>query len=783
MKNIIKFINSWKEKAYLSEGKEAAENDDPYILDATLGNLKNREKGMVFQRRDTSTDPSASPRDSRASQRRREGVRILLVGERGVGKTSLILSLVSEEFPEDDDGGEDGPEDGMRIGSVLPAKAEEITIPADVTPENVPTHIVDFSEAEQTEEMLCAELRRAHVVCVVYAANDSNSLLKVTSRWLPIIRRCCDPEWPEPCPCWHIDEEAEVDLVGDDVEELVQPHAPPHLPPPPVILVGNKVDLVDEPSIDMVLTIMEQYPEIESCIECSAKTLKNISEMFYYAQKAVLHPTAPLYHMDEQDLTEKCKEALIRIFKICDADCDGLLSDEELDGFQRLCFQSPLQPHVLRDLKTLLASSIPDGIQDDSVTLPGFLFLHCLFIQRGRNETTWTVLRKFGYDDSLDVSEEYLRPNFRVDSGCSTELSPKGQAFLTRLFEGADRDHDGALSPSELEVLLSPVPSHSRSCPFQRPSIKGHCAALRALSPTNPLGWPTLNGYLCRWSLLALVDLGSALECLAYLGYNITTPDDSQTSAIQVTRDKKIDLAKKQTYRNVFKCHVIGPKGCGKSTFCRSFLSSPASNNDSSLGAIQQIHHQFVVNTVQVYGQEKYLVLEEITLESSNVALLPSQVTCDVACLIYNSADPHSFQSIARIYLKYYAEAPIPVLIVGTHAENCGNILDDATRQEYLVQPAQFCSENRLPPPQPFSAKLHLIRSEEQLLHVAPLGSSSCTKDVFVKLGTMAAFPHLKQLGIFPGDNQSWWKAGLCIAAATAVGFLLAKVFKSDSRR
>lgn len=55
-------------------------------------------------------------------------VRILLVGDAGVGKTSLILSLVSEEFPED-----------------VPPKAEEITIPADVTPEQVPTNIVDYN--------------------------------------------------------------------------------------------------------------------------------------------------------------------------------------------------------------------------------------------------------------------------------------------------------------------------------------------------------------------------------------------------------------------------------------------------------------------------------------------------------------------------------------------------------------------------------------------------------------------------------------------------------------
>ena len=58
----------------------------------------------------------------------RRNVRILLVGDRGVGKTSLILSLVSDEYAED-----------------VPSKAEEITIPADVTPEQVPTRIVDYS--------------------------------------------------------------------------------------------------------------------------------------------------------------------------------------------------------------------------------------------------------------------------------------------------------------------------------------------------------------------------------------------------------------------------------------------------------------------------------------------------------------------------------------------------------------------------------------------------------------------------------------------------------------
>lgn len=47
---------------------------------------------------------------------------------------------------------------------------------------------------------------------------------------------------------------------------------------------------------------MEEFTEIETCIECSAKTLKNISEMFYYAQKAVLHPTEPIYSVEKADV-------------------------------------------------------------------------------------------------------------------------------------------------------------------------------------------------------------------------------------------------------------------------------------------------------------------------------------------------------------------------------------------------------------------------------------------------------------------------------------------------
>ncbi|GAB0086407.1 Mitochondrial Rho GTPase [Sergentomyia squamirostris] len=662
-------------------------------------------------------------------------VRILLVGDQGVGKTSLILTLVSEEFPED-----------------VPPKAEEITIPADVTPEQVPTNIVDYSAIEQTDDTLTEEIARASVICVVYSVEDEGTIERITSHWLPLIR----------------------DSMPMDQKK-------------PVVLVGNKVDLVDFSTIDLVLSIMEEYPEVESCVECSAKMLHNISEIFYYAQKAVLHPTTPLYSTEEQDLTNDCKKALVRIFKVCDIDGDGLLNDYELNHFQRRCFNAPLQPQVLDEVKAVLIKNIPDGIRHDAVTLKGFLYLHCLFIQRGRNETTWAVLRRFGYNEHLEMSKEYLHPPVKVPPGSSTELSHRGQQFLTALFDRADRDGDGALSPEEFKNLFSACPS----LPWM--------SDIKWTVSTNENGFLTLHGWISRWALMTLVDLPKTLEYLAYLGFNVHE-NESQLAAIHVTRERRLDFAKKQSSRSVYVCHVIGQKGAGKTALCRAFIYEDMKKiTEKDLrGGVQHC-----INVVQVYGQEKHLVLRDIDVRQVLDPLQPNEVHCDVCCLVYDIGNPSSFEYIARIYIKYFAESKIPVLIVGTKAD----LLE--VPQNYLLQPTEFCSKYKVLPPQFFS-----VRDNK--------------KDLFTKLATMAAFPrfqaawilfykhrlvqlwettplrrvvnflfmspktqmswprpfnvdrHLKHFGLTPGDPLMWWKAGLGIAAITVVGWYMVRAFQRN---
>jgi len=108
----------------------------------------------------------------------------------------------------------------------------------------------------------------------------------------------------------------------------------------PVILVGNKLDLrggndvSNEAFQSELAPLMREFKEVETCIECSALASVNISETFYLAQNAVLHPTAPLYDSREHIMKPACIDALTRIFKLSDTNKDQVLDDEELHEFQ-----------------------------------------------------------------------------------------------------------------------------------------------------------------------------------------------------------------------------------------------------------------------------------------------------------------------------------------------------------------------------------------------------------------------------------------------------------------
>ncbi|KAK0565116.1 ERMES complex Ca(2+)-binding regulatory GTPase gem1 [Tilletia horrida] len=365
----------------------------------------------------------------------RREVRCVLVGDSGVGKSTIITSLVKESW-------------APRVQRVVP----ELTLPPSVSPDGVTIKIIDtaavatanephitlsaasphsgagagpgatvnppipgspspshhsstarpstaaLSAADQQRAHLEAEIRRASVICLVYSIATPSSFERIPTFWLPYIRsvlsnsqhgagdahaRGGGPGAGAGTIAQNRRAHAGVanglpaDARRDGAAAFHANGSMHHdepgafMPTVPVILVGNKIDLrssdpalVAHPSeltqsaLEQELApVMAEFREVETCVEASAFLHMNISEIFYFAQKAVLYPTAPLYDSREQKLRSACVDALKRIFLLCDNDQDGVLSDRELNNFQRRCFDAPLHPQELEGVKELVLAA------------------------------------------------------------------------------------------------------------------------------------------------------------------------------------------------------------------------------------------------------------------------------------------------------------------------------------------------------------------------------------------------------------------------------------------
>ncbi|CAK9147069.1 unnamed protein product [Ilex paraguariensis] len=510
----------------------------------------------------------------------RTSVRVVVVGDRGTGKSSLIAAAASESFLE-------------TVKPVLPPTR----LPADFYPEGVPVTIIDTASSLESKGKLAEELKRADAVVLTYACDQPATLNRLNTFWLHELRRL------------------EVKA--------------------PVIVVGCKLDLRDElhpTSLEQMMTpIMQQFREIETCMECSAAKLVQIPEVFYYAQKAVLHPTAPLFDQETQTLKPRCMRALKRVFVLCDHDMDNALNNEELNEFQVKCFNAPLQPAEIVCVQRVVQEQLPEGVNEIGLTLTGFFFLHALFIEKGRIETTWTVLRKFGYNDELKLRDDYLSVPFKRAPDQHVELTSEAVEFLKGVFSVFDTDKDGVLRHSELEDLFSTAPES----PWSE-------APYRDAAETTALGGLSLSGFLSEWNLMTLLDPVQSLANLMYIGYA-----SDPASALRVTRRRSLDRKKRHTERNVFQCFVFGPKYSGKSALLMSLLGRPFSDNYSPTK-----NEHYVVNMVEwLGGTKKTVVLREIPEDGVKKLLSnkESLANCDVAVFVYDSSDEYSLKRAAEL--------------------------------------------------------------------------------------------------------------------------------------
>ncbi|KAI3747432.1 hypothetical protein L6452_09889 [Arctium lappa] len=562
-------------------------------------------------------------------------VRIVVAGDHGTGKSSLIITAAAEAFP-------------ANVPPVLPPTR----LPEDMFPDRVPVTVIDTSSSLENRGKLADELKRADAVVLTYACDQPSTLERLSTFWLPELRRL------------------EVKV--------------------PVIVAGCKLDLRDEQqavSLEQVMSpIMQQFREIETCIECSAYKHIQIPEVFYYAQKAVLHPTAPLFDQEAQTLKPRCVRALKRIFILCDHDRDGALSDAELNDFQVKCFNAPLQPSEIVGVKRVVQEKLPEGVHENGLTLTGFLFLHALFIEKGRLETTWTVLRKFGYNNDIRLDDDQLLPPIKRTPDQSVELTSEAVEFLRGVFSLFDIDGDGALNAHELEDVFSTAPeSPWTEAPYASAAEK------------NALGGLSLDGFLAEWALMTLLDPVLSVENLIYIGYA-----GDPSSAVRVTRRRRVDRKKQHSDRNVFQCFVFGPKEAGKSSLLHSFVGRQFSEVYTPT-----IEERYTVNIVdQPGGTKKTLILREIPEDSIGKFLIHKDAlaTCDIAVFVHDSSNESSWIRATELLVQVASHGEstgyeVPCLIVAAK--------DDLDPYPTAIQDSTRVSQDMgIEAPIPISAKL-----------------------------------------------------------------------------
>lgn len=521
------------------------------------------------------------------------------------------------------------------IQAVLP----QITLPPSLgTPENVTTTIVDTSALPQERANLNKEIRKSNVILLVYS--DHYSYERVALFWMPHFRS-----------------------LGVNV---------------PVVLCASKSDLsanVETDSVveDEMLPVMAEFKEIDTCIRTSAKELQNINEVFFLCQKAVTDPLAPLFDSKESHLKPACISALRRIFYLCDRDQDGYLSNKEIHDFQMKCFGSPLSDDDLDSIKEAIQKISPESVSEKGIDQAGFITLNKIYVERGRHETVWIILRNFHYTDSLSLRDSFLHPKFDVPPYSSAELSPAGYRFFVDLFLLFDKDNDGGLNSSELSALFAPTPGLP-------PSWLD--SAFPSSTVRNEAGNITLQGWLAQWSMTTFFSPATTLAYLAYLGFTPTDPRaSSTTAALHLTKARKNRKKSIRVERNVFLAYVIGSPGAGKSSLLDAFLSRPFSPTYNPT-----IKPRAAVNSVELPGGKQCtLILEELGELEPAILENPTKLqACDVLVYTYDSSHPGSFAHITSLRAQHPHLDNLPSLYVALKADN------DKTTQRAEVQPEEY---------------------------------------------------------------------------------------------
>lgn len=96
-------------------------------------------------------------------------IRIAVVGDQGVGKTSLVCAIISD------------------LTSDIPKVHKKVVLPPDMCAysKDIFTEIVDTGESAD----LPAEMKASDLILLVYDVSSAESIMRLKEHWLPIINQ------------------------------------------------------------------------------------------------------------------------------------------------------------------------------------------------------------------------------------------------------------------------------------------------------------------------------------------------------------------------------------------------------------------------------------------------------------------------------------------------------------------------------------------------------------------------------------------------------------------
>jgi len=172
-------------------------------------------------------------------------IKITVVGDTSVGKTSLLISYTTNSFP----------------GEHVPTVFDNYSANAIVDEEPITLGLWDTAGSSEYNELRPLSYPGTDAFIVCYSIIDPNSLKCVSEKWVPEIQA--------------------------------------HCPGVPIILVGTKSDLRNKPEAQTegIVTVkdaddMAKQINAVTIIECSALTQERLPDVFQQTIRAVINPAS-----------------------------------------------------------------------------------------------------------------------------------------------------------------------------------------------------------------------------------------------------------------------------------------------------------------------------------------------------------------------------------------------------------------------------------------------------------------------------------------------------------